>query len=62
MIHRLTFTHAALASVAFATVAWLCVSSAQAQEWGDLTGSFKLKGAAPAMAKIVPDKDVAVCG
>jgi plastocyanin len=62
MIHRLTYTHATLASVALATVAGLCVSSAQAQEWGDLTGSFKLKGTAPAMAKIVPDKDVAVCG
>lgn len=37
-------------------------NSASAQKWGDLTGSFKLKGNAPAMDKIVPDKDVAVCG
>ena len=37
-------------------------SALQAQEWGDLEGQFFYKGTAPANAKIVPDKDVALCG
>lgn len=35
---------------------------ASAQEWGDLEGTFVIKGAAPTPAKIVVDKDPQFCG
>ncbi len=40
--------------------AWAGVASAQ--EWGDLTGTFVFKGAAPTAAKINVDKDPQFCG
>src|SRR5688500_1388888 len=50
----------AVAATLISSAIW--ASAAQAQEWGDLEGQFVYKGTAPANAKIVPDKDVALCG
>jgi len=38
------------------------LNSATAADWGDLTGTFVLKGAAPKAEAIKPNKDIAFCG
>lgn len=48
--------------VAFVCSLALLAAPAGGQEWGDLEGQFIFKGTPPAPTKIVPDKDVAVCG
>ena len=37
-------------------------SAANAEEWGDIKGSFVFEGDIPAASKIKVDKDAAVCG
>lgn len=54
MLKQLTLTTAAALALAAGTL--------RAQEWGDLEGTFVFKGAAPAPAKIVADKDPQFCG
>ncbi len=48
-------TLAAVAALAFA-------STAHAVDYGTIKGSFTIKGMTPSMKKIVPTKDVEVCG
>ena len=49
-------------TVSLALALALFASTAFAQQYGDLEGQFIFKGTPPTPAKIVPDKDVAVCG
>lgn len=48
--------------IVFAAILAISAGAASGQEWGDLTGTFVIKGAAPAAAKINVDKDPQFCG